>query len=789
MRHVPVVSALLLLLALSACQSSDGNDIESESAVAVLGSDLIIDTGYCRVEISRLAIGAGTGQLPAGSIVKVAAHTRIASNVAVYSNNVRITATNSGGTAVSGLNLSPPANVFLRYDFSAALRDGHETAALTFVTKVGTTYTNLAHTATSPVAGTSFSTPTQGQALALMTAVGEVAVAFGTASGGTPPPAATALTGTTSTVLIFTAFALNNTGSTITANFAIPTTDTVTVPKVSTLNDASFDQANPTSPTNRVLTVTTGGKTYTTDKAGASVVATLTTFSGVNSSGSLVGTVVDSASTATLSINYTFTTGAAPATALTGTVADFAGRRTVTLQDTGALIRVICIMPDTLPAAAPSSVTFDDASYDAGNPTAVSGRILTVSEGGSTFSSDVPVLGNVSMLFSTFAAGVSTGTITGTVVSATPTTKTLNYTFTTVAGAAGGGTGTLANTAPATVAAAGDALESAIVSSGTGYLGFWLSGVGTTNRTIQMRPLDAAGAVTGTQTFVEPNVMLAAAGGFSAALEPLGIAVVVGATGSAAATDTVRATVINTSTSLILFQLNLGTGTAPRIVYNATANLFVCAFTTSAGVSVTTLPATGASFAAPVAFHAGASLTGLASAGAADEVLVTANDTSGIRARRITPSTLTGLGSAFDVTTSLLGGACSFDSVGGNYLIAVQETAGGFTNQIIRQLPVGSDTLHATKLTLVGIAAMTQSASGNNATMFADTTPVFYATRSNAGGPTQIGSPIIGLFSGLALDTSANGAAIASDAAGGFVALCAKGAGAGVSSIKFTVTP
>ena len=788
MRATPLALAALLLL-LCACQNSDGTDVESVSAVAVAGQDLIVDAGYCRVEISRLAIGSGTGQLPAGSRVKIETIGFLANGITAYSNLVRITATNAAGAAVTGLNLSPAANVFLRFDFSAASRDGHDETDLKFVVKSGSSFTSLTHAATA-AAGSTFATPAQGSALALMTSFSDMAVAFGTPSGGgggggTP----TALTGSISTLLTFTSFSLNNTGSTITANLIIPTSDTTGLPKVLTLNDAAFDAGNPTAATNKILTVTTGGKTYTTDKAGASITATLTTFAGSNSSGTLIGTVVDNASTATLAINYTFTTGSAGATALTGTVSDFGGRRTVTLRDTGNLVTVLFLMPDTLPSTPPSSVTFDDASFDSSNPTAVSGRVLTVTEGGTTYSSDVPVLGNVTVNFTTFSSGTSTGTITGTAVSTTPSTKTLNYTFSTTPGAAGGGTGTLANAAPVTVAASDDALESAIVASGAGYLGFWLSAVGTTNRTIQMRPLDATGTPTGTQTSVEPSVNLAAAGRFSAAIEPGGIAIVAGATGSSASTDTVRLTVINTGTSAILFEHNLGTGTAPRVVYNSTASLFVCAFTTASGVSVTTLPATGASFATALALHSGATLAGLASAGAADEVLVTANDSSGIRARRVTPSTLTALGSAFDVTTSLGGGLCLFDAAGSAYLIAVQEQGTLLVNQIVRQLPVGSDTLHATKLTLIGITAMSQGATSTNSSLLSDASATFHAARANAGGPTQIGSPIVGFVSGLALDTTSDGAAMAGNGAGAFVALAARGAGAGVSSIRFTVTP
>lgn len=778
---------LLPLLVLASCKSSDGEEPDSGKGTAISGQDLIIDTGYCRVEISRLTIGTGTGQLAPGSTVKVETTGALAGKITPYSQNVRITAKTAAGAAVTGLNLSPAANVFLRYDFSAAARDGRDESELTYVTKSGTTFTNLAHTLSTPIVGSLFTTPARGQALALMTSFADCVVAFGTASGG-GGPLPTALTGSISTVLTFTNFALNNTGSTITANLIIPTTDTTGLPKNLTLNDTSFDAGNPTLATNRILTVTTGGKTYTTDKAGASVAAVISTFAGVNSSGSLAGTLGESSGSGTLAINYTFTTGTAGATALTGTVNDLAGRRTINLQDALNSVTLLVIMPDTMPATPTSSVTFNDASFDSTNPTDPAGRILTVTEAGTTFSSDVPVLGNATVAFTTFAAGVSTGTITGTVVSATPTSKTLNYTFTTTAGTAGGGAGTLASAAPVDVAATDDALESAIVANGAGYFAMWLSSVGTTNRTIHTRDVDANGAPTGTQGSVEPVAALDAAGGFSAAINA-GVIVLCGATGSATSSSVI-AVVINPATPAISFEHTLGTGTKPKVVFNSTANLFVVAFTTSAGVSVTTLPAAAGSFAAPVAFHAGATLTGLASAGAADEVLVCANDGSGIRARRVQPSLLVGLGSgSFDVTTSLGAGVCSFDPVFGAYLIAVQETSGSQTQAIIRQLPVNSDSLHATKLTVTAITPLTQATPGSNSAMFSDAFATFHALKSSATGPAQIGAPLIGIFSGLNDDTTSDGAAIAGGASGVYIALAARGTGNGISSIKLTVTP
>src|SRR5687767_11416246 len=97
---------LLPLVLLASCKTSDGTDAETHVVVAAAGEDLVLDAGYCRVEVSQLAIGTGAGQLPPGSRLKAEVIGDIATNISSYSQNVRITATSSSGAAVTGLNLS-----------------------------------------------------------------------------------------------------------------------------------------------------------------------------------------------------------------------------------------------------------------------------------------------------------------------------------------------------------------------------------------------------------------------------------------------------------------------------------------------------------------------------------------------------------------------------------------------------------------------------------------------------------------------------------------------------------
>jgi hypothetical protein len=244
-----------------------------------------------------------------------------------------------------------------------------------------------------------------------------------------------ALTGSLTTLAAFTIFQLSNAGGATSVNLAIPTADTTTPPAVLTLNDASYNAANPTAPTNRIVTVTQGGITYTSDNAAASVTVQLNTFTAGGSSGSMTGTVVQQGGAATLAINFTWTTGAA-AQALGGVVTEAAGRRAITLTDAAGTLQLTILMPTSLPNGALDPVTFNDASFSAADELNPAGRVVTLIEGGVTYSSDVATVGSVTVTFSAFNSGtkVGAGTITGTAVSGAPSTKTMNYSFATTAG-------------------------------------------------------------------------------------------------------------------------------------------------------------------------------------------------------------------------------------------------------------------------------------------------------------------------------------------------------------------
>lgn len=794
MRYLPVLACFLLVL-LSACTFDDGDKPTDDSATAVAGRDLVLDIGVARLEISRFAIGSGTGQLPEGSKVKLKVVEHEISGRNVYSPVVQVSVTDPAGATVTGLNLSPAAVFELSYNFNAAIADGNTAQTDLVLLKIdGTTTDELGYTSISPAQDAEYTTAWPGRVRGLFTGFSRFAVAdLGAAA--TPPPAAVALTGTVSAVLTATVWQLADSGSVYAVNLAVPTAITTTPPTVVTLNDASFDAGNPLNPNNRAVTVQTGGKTYTSDHPAASVVFQLDTFTGSSSSGSLLGTVIEQGGTAPLAINFTFTTGAAPTTAIGGTVTDLAGRRTINLQDAGSTEQVLILMPDTLPNGTLDPITFDDASFDSGNPTDPAGRIITVTVGSETFSSDVPLVGNVTLTFTSWdnVTKVGAGTITGTVVSATPGNKTLNYTFTTTAGSAGG-SGTFTAGTPVDVTTTDVADEAAItydIDTGD-YMAVWLSDVSTTNRALVLAVLDADTLATvGGLVEYEPGLAFDPAGGLDLAVDNLQDVAVVGATGSDAGTASVLALFYDFTSEALNAEVTVGTGTAPRVEYHVNQNHFVIAWQAGADVMAAVYDWNGTAVGTAQTVFSNATLKGLATPGslAVDEALITADDGSGIVGRYLQVSTGTLAGASFDISTSLSGGLCAWDDVGGRYLVLFQELVGGFfTSQRVAALATSTTTPVGTALTLAASAAPTQWAAGDAGAILADPTANMYPVDSSAAGPAMVASPLYGALSGLDIDVTSDGASLAAAGSGRYVLFAARGA-AGATAVPLTLTP
>ncbi|MCC6465121.1 MAG: hypothetical protein IT463_07265 [Planctomycetes bacterium] len=785
----PAVLACSLLVLVSACSFDDGSEPERDSSTAVAGQELVADIGICRVTISPLAIGTGTGQLEPGSRVKLKVVEQEFSGRTRYSPVVDITVLKPDGTAATGLALSPAAVVELSYDYNLAMQEGFDSTKLAFLKVNGTTVTQLTYTTAAPAADSQFTLGGPGRARALLTSFSRVAMA--TKTGTTTPGTPTALTGTVSTLLTSTVFQLANTGGTISVNLAVPTADTTTVPAVLTLNDASFDSTNPLSATNRIVSVTASGVTYTSDNAAAGVTCQINTFSASASSGSLVGTVIQQGGSATLSINYTWTTGTAGATALGGTATDILGRRTLSLQDAAQTAQLTILMPDTLPDGTLSPITFNDASYDSGNPLDANGRIVTLTESGTTYTSDVAVVGSVTLTFTSWNSStkVGAGTITGTVVSATPSTKTLNYTFTTTAGSGTGATGTFAAGTPVDVTTTDTADESAVVYDGANYVAVWMSDIGVTRRTIEFVSLNPATLAAGTQRSVEPAAALVPAGGFAAAVETGDDVLVVGATGSSSS-DSVVGVLYDYAGATLVLEFAVGTGTAPRVVFNTQGNAFVVAWQAGAAVKARAFTPAGVAIGTEQTVFATATLKGLAAAGGSnDNVLVTADDGSGIAGRYITPSTGALGATSFDLSTAESGGLCAWDTVGSQYLVITEAVVGGFfTSQVVKALAAGGTTPLTGTLTLAALNAMLQAADGNAGVVFASLGANLYGVDSSASGPAQVATPLVGAATGLNVDTTADGGALAASGSNRYVLVAAKGA-AGVTAIPLTLTP
>ncbi|MEZ5992904.1 MAG: hypothetical protein R3E76_11180 [Planctomycetota bacterium] len=793
MRYRIVLACFALVLSLGACTLDDGDKPTDDSATVVAGQDLVVDIGVARLEISQFAIGTGTGQLEPGSNVKLKVVDETVAGRTLYSPLVEVQVTDSTGAAVTGLNLAPFAVFELSWDSNLASSDGKAQSDISLLQIDGSTINELSFTSASPTGDTEYTVAGPGRVRALVSSFSRFAMSDG-GSGSTTTPV-TALTGTVSTVLTSTIFQLADTGTVFSVNVALPTALTTTPPTVVNLNDASFDAGNALDPNNRAVTVQTGGVTYTSDSPAAAVVFQLDTFTGSGSSGSLVGTVIEQGGSASLAINFTFTTGTSSGTAIGGTVTDLASRRTLNLQDGAGTEQVVIVMPDTFPNVALDPITFDDASFDSGNLADPNNRIVTVTESGTTFSSDVPIVGSVTVTFTSWDSGtqVGAGTITGTVVSATPSTKTLNYTFTTSAGGTGGGGGFSAGTAVdiTTTEVADETAVCFDIDTGD-YLGVWLSDVGTTNRTLEIVDINADTMATTTQNSYEPTAALDPAGGLGCAADDVQDMCIVGATGGDAATANVIAIFYDYGGDSLNTggELNLGTGSAPRVVYHVNEDDFVVAWQNDTDVMVQVFNWNGVAIGSAVTAFTGATLKGLAVPdNATDEALLTADDGSGIVGQYVEVSTSTLSGSNFDLSTTLSGGICAWDPVGGNYIVLTQELVQSFfTSQVLLALSPSTTVPVGSTLTLAAATAPTQVASGNAGAIFSDAGANMYPVDSSASGPALVDNALYGAINGLNIDFTTDGAPLASAGTNRYVLLAAKGSG-GVTAIPLTLTP
>lgn len=791
MRYPAVVAGFLLVLSafFTACTFDDGTEPEDDSAKAVDGKDLVVDIGSAKLTISRFAIGAGTGQLPVGARVKMQLVDDAVAGHTLYSPQVKISFKDSSGAAITGLNLDPPAQFELSYDVTRAEDDGVELTELALL-HIKTSTEQLTF-ASAPANDDEFGLVYPGRVRANLTNPSKLVVANSTTT--TPPPPAVALTGTVSTILTSTAFQLADSGAVYSVNLVVPTTNTASPPTVLTLNDAAFDSTNPLNPNNRILTVTTGSITYTTDAAGASVSVQISTFTASASSGTMVGTLVQQSGSQTLAVNFTWTTGSAPATALGGTVNDILGRRTITLSDAGQVTQVVIVMPDTLPNGTLDPVTFNDASFDAGDALNPAGRIVTVTENNETYSSDVPVLGSVTVTFTSFnpTTLAGAGTITGTVVSATPTNKTLNYTFTTSAGAGGGSgsltPGTAVDVTTTEVAdeavAVYDALEDA-------YLVVYLSDVGTTNRTLEIVSLDPDTLATQGSESYEPTAALVPAGGLHVDSDQLSALVIGGATGDDPGSDSAILVFYDYILASLNTEVNLGIGTAPRISFHPDEGLFVVAWQSGVDVKVRVYEDDGTQVGTEFTAFTNATLAGLASArNATDEALITATDGSGVIGRYVTVSTGVAAGAQFDISTTEGGGLCVYDDVGDHYIVLTQELVQSFfTAQVLVTIAPSATTTIGTDLTLVAINAPLHAVAGDIGALMADADANLYPVESAATGTTTVSNPVFGGTAGLNIDTSPDGAALAAAGSGRYLLVAAKGSD-GLTVVPLDLVP
>lgn len=787
MGYRSVLTCFLLVL-LAGCTFDDGDDPNEASATAEAGEDIVLDIGVARLEINRFAIGPSTGQIEPGSEVILKVDTgRVYADRDVYSPVIHIQVKDPDGEEVTGFDLTEEAVLELSYNFSHANEDGN-TAPLDLVVirDSGGNVDELTYS-TAPTPDDTFTLISKGRARVLLSDFARFAVSAAEEETGLPEP--TALTGTASTVVSSTTFQLADEADEFDVNVAIPSADTSTPPAVLTLNDASFDAGNPLAPNNRIITVEFEGNTYSSDRPGASVLFQLDTFSESGSSGSITGTVIQQGGSQSLDINFTFTTSAAPAVALAGLVTESGGRRTITLQDATGAEQVVIVVPDSLPNAALDPVDFDDDSFDGGNPSDASNRAVIVFEGGDTFSSDVPTIGDVTITFSSWNDGTLTGdgTIEGSVASPSPATKTLNYTFEVTGGETAAGSLT-AGTADDISSDQAD--ESAVVFDGVDYVAVWLSDVGTTNRTLEFLGLDPDTLSPGTQESFEPAADLDPAAGLHAASDAAGNVLVVGATGTDDGADEVTGVLYDYVSGALVAEFTVGTGTNPRVVYNGQADAYVIAYESSGDVAARAYDATGTPVDDAVTVTASATLKGLASAGGTtDEALITVDDGSGIVGQYVVPGTGALNGGNFDLSTNLSGGLCAWDEVGGQYVVLLQDTVqSAFTIQTAVALAAGTSTPVGSQLSISAGGEFRHAAGEDAGVIILDASANLFPLESDTGGPALVAGPIVGVLEGLALDDTSDGAPLAAAGSGRYLMLAARG-GDGVTAVPLTLTP
>ncbi len=787
MRYLAVFACSLSVL-LGACTLDDGTDAKGKSATAVAGEDLVLDIGTARLVIDGTAIGTTAGQLPPGTRVTLEFAKNKPAGYDLYSPVFRISAKDEDGDAVTGLALNPPASLELSYDKGLADEDGVSNAELTLLSIDATGVDELTFTSLAPASDTQFVIPEPRRVRGLFTTLNSYAV--GRHKDVEPPPPATALTGNTSTLASSTIFQLADSMTVFNVTLAIPTADTTTPPTVITLNDAAFNDGNPLDPNNRLLTVQTGGVTYTSNHANASVVAQLDTFTGTGSSGSMLGTLIEQGASAALQVNFTFTTGGASSVALGGAVTDAGGRRTILLTNAGGTETLLLMMPDTLPDVGLAPITFDDTTFDSTMPLAATGRLITVDDG-TRFTSDIATA-SITVTFTSFnpTAFSGAGSITGTAANPSPATKTLNYTFNIVAGS-DGGSGSLSLGTAFDLTTTDVADECAVATDGTDYVVAWVSDVGITNRTIEYIFLDGTTLTPSGPQSYEPTIALDPAGGFGLASNDIADTVAVGADGASATTATAWAIFYDPVFGSLYSEVSLGTGAHPRVQYHIDQDVYVIAWQAGADVMAGVFEFDGTQVGTSATVFTAATLTGIAAAGdTTDEVLITANDGTGIRGRFVVPSTGALAAAAFDISTSLGGGACSWEDVGGNYIVMTEALIGGFF--AVRQAVVvatGGTAVTGDPLPLPLFSGLTEGDWGSDAAMFTNPATALLALDSSASGPALVAAPIYGdIQGGLNVDVTANGAAIGSLGGTGYVLVSALGAG-GVHVQPLTLTP
>lgn len=490
---------------------------------------------------------------------------------------------------------------------------------------------------------------------------------------------------------------------------------------------------------------------------------------------------------------------AAQPTLLTGTLSELGGILAFNLSAAGG-DSVVVTMPATAIATLPATVAANKDTYNTANPTAATNRGVLLTSSGTQFTS-FNTGASATILVTARAGGSSTGLITGTLSSSAQVARNVNYSFTTADAGGSGASLSLQGTRFDISASSTDGHAVAAVHNGTNYVTMWLGAEGAGGRVLKTQVVSPTGAT------VDASATVDAAASFSGGPR---ISAAHGVDGATGRIFMVGSNAANQSGSVIGLMLDsqgkvltpavevqvTTAGGEPLVVWNEAEKRFIVAWSTTTGVSVAAYGVDGVldGAALEIAATANGRVTGLASSGVAEALVVYSNGT-GVFGRRFDTATLGVVGTQITFATTGSGGVCAFDSTASAWVVAV-ETGG---NRVAKRMAPGSDTVSA-GVNLILPGALRVAAGGAGGVVLSDFTSVpnfgsVFSYQGAAGGTTEVAphssplSPQVTNSIGFPFHDAVGPMAVATDGAGNFMVVASDFGGAGITGIRIRLNP